>query len=105
MAAFRFGPQTVTALTESAGREWLVADGCGGYAMGTVAELRTRRYPGLLITSAGPPGQRQLGLAALDPVVETGGSTHPVNVHSPPISPSGRSALTQTPRSAPVRPP
>jgi predicted glycogen debranching enzyme len=81
MAAFRFGPQLVTTLTESAGREWLVADGCGGYAMGTVAGLRTRRYHGLLITSTGPPGRRQLGLAALDPMVEIGGSQVRLAVH------------------------
>jgi len=30
-------------------REWLVTDGLGGYACGTVAGLRTRRYHGLLM--------------------------------------------------------
>ena len=33
----------------AAAREWLLADGVGGYAMGTVAGLRTRRYHALLV--------------------------------------------------------
>src|SRR6266568_3734674 len=44
----RFGPQTCTSLDDGARREWLVTDGLGGYAMGTVSGLRTRRYHGLL---------------------------------------------------------
>ena len=49
--------------------EWLVADGCGGYAMGTVCGLRTRRYHGLLAPAVGGPSTRRLGLVALDPVL------------------------------------
>ena len=58
--------------TESARREWLVTDGLGGYAMGTVAGLRTRRYHGLLVVAVGGPSARMLGLAALDPVLVVG---------------------------------
>src|SRR5262249_29032529 len=50
-------------------REWLLADGLGGYAMGTVCGLRTRRYHGLLVVSGETPSIRHVGLAALDPVV------------------------------------
>jgi predicted glycogen debranching enzyme len=50
----------------------MVADGLGGYAMGTVSGLRTRRYHGLLITATEPPIGRRLGLAALDPVLVAG---------------------------------
>ena len=46
------GPQACGSLEEAASREWLVADGLGGYAMGTVAGLRTRRYHGLLVPAA-----------------------------------------------------
>ena len=49
------GPQACGTLEESSRREWLVADGLGGYAMGTVAGLRTRRYHGLLVVAAGGP--------------------------------------------------
>jgi predicted glycogen debranching enzyme len=70
------GPQACGSLDESARREWLVADGVGGYAMGTVAALRTRRYHGLLVRAAGGPSARMLGLAALDPVLVVGDARH-----------------------------
>ena len=66
------GPQACGTLEESARREWLVTDGLGGYAMGTVAGLRTRRYHGLLVVADGGPSARMLGLAALDPVLVVG---------------------------------
>ena len=68
----RLGPQVLGSLDEAAQREWLVADGLGGYAMGTAALLRTRRYHGLLVVAVGGPANRMLGLAALDPVVVAG---------------------------------
>ncbi|MGH3765644.1 MAG: amylo-alpha-1,6-glucosidase [Pseudonocardiaceae bacterium] len=64
-----FGPAVCSSLTEGGDREWLVADGCGGYAMGTVCGLRTRRYHGLLVPAVGGPSARRLGLVALDPVL------------------------------------
>src|SRR5215216_3599889 len=36
-------------------REWLVANGLGGYASGTVAGVVTRRYHGLLIAALPAP--------------------------------------------------
>jgi predicted glycogen debranching enzyme len=66
------GPQVCGTLAEAALREWLVADGRGGYAMGTVAGLRTRRYHGLLVVAGVTPGQRSMGLAALEPVLVMG---------------------------------
>ena len=68
----RLGPQVCGTLDEAAKREWLVADGVGGYAMGTVAGLRTRRYHGLLAVAVDGPGNRNVGLAALDPVLISG---------------------------------
>ena len=44
-------------LDEATQREWLVTDGLGGYAMGTVAGLRTRRYHGLLVVAVGGPAR------------------------------------------------
>jgi predicted glycogen debranching enzyme len=68
----RLGPQACGSLDEAVLREWLVADGVGGYAMGTVAGLRTRRYHGLLAVAVDGPGSRMLGLAALEPVLVAG---------------------------------
>jgi predicted glycogen debranching enzyme len=63
-----YGPQ-VCGVLDGAAREWLVPDGRGGYAMGTVSGLRTRRYHGLLVVAGDTPARRTLGLAALDPVL------------------------------------
>jgi predicted glycogen debranching enzyme len=41
-------------------REWLEADGEGGYASGTVAGIRTRRYHGLLLVATTPPTGRMM---------------------------------------------
>jgi len=47
-------------------REWLVTNGLGGFAAGTVAGANTRRYHGLLICSFSPPVERVLLLAKLE---------------------------------------
>ena len=75
------GPGTCGDLDEAAKREWLVADGLGGYAMGTVAGLRTRRYHGLLVVAVGGPADRMLGLVALDPVLVVGDARFRLATH------------------------
>ncbi len=69
MIDITFGPQVCGELDSAATREWLVTDGLGGYAMGTVAGLRTRRYHGLLVVAGETPASRRVGLASLDPAV------------------------------------
>lgn len=59
-------------LDRAATLEWLVPDGLGGYAMGTAAGLRTRRYHGLLVVSMPEPSRRMVGLASLDPILRIG---------------------------------
>ena len=39
-------------------REWLVTNGLGGFAAGTIAQSNTRRYHGLLIAALRPPLER-----------------------------------------------
>jgi predicted glycogen debranching enzyme len=68
----RIGPETCGTLDEAAKREWLVTDGVGGYAMGTAALLRTRRYHGLLVPAVAGPSSRMIGLVALEPVLVIG---------------------------------
>lgn len=50
-------------------REWMLANGLGGYAMGTVLGVPTRRYHGLLVAAMAPPVLRMLTLAAIDDTV------------------------------------
>ncbi|HEU0236323.1 MAG TPA: amylo-alpha-1,6-glucosidase [Candidatus Limnocylindrales bacterium] len=46
-------------------REWLVANGLGGYASGTVAGVATRRYHGLLVAALTPPVDRTVLIGGL----------------------------------------
>jgi predicted glycogen debranching enzyme len=88
----RFGRQVCGNLDAASEREWLVTDGLGGYAMGTIGGLRTRRYHGLLVVATRPPGGRMLGLAALDTTLVIGERRIRLAVHewaSGAIDPSG----------------
>lgn len=60
-----WGEQKVSQLEPLLTREWLVANGLGGYASGTVAGVATRRYHGLLIAALHPPLGRMFVLAHL----------------------------------------
>jgi len=55
--------------------EWLEPDGLGGFASGTVAGIRTRRYHGLLLTATTPPTGRVLLVNGFDAWVETPAGT------------------------------
>ena len=52
-------------------REWLEADGLGGFASGTVSGVRTRRYHALLLTARRPPTDRFVLVNGFDAWVET----------------------------------
>lgn len=47
-------------------REWLVANGLGGYASSTAVGANTRAYHGLLVAALEPPVDRRLLLSSLD---------------------------------------
>jgi predicted glycogen debranching enzyme len=51
--------------------EWLEADGCGGFASGTVTGPRTRRYHALLLVATTPPTGRFVLVNGLDAWVDT----------------------------------
>ena len=51
--------------------EWLEADGEGGFASGTVAGYRTRRYHALLLTPMTPPAGRVVLVNGLEAWVDT----------------------------------
>ncbi|HEY2675366.1 MAG TPA: glycogen debranching enzyme N-terminal domain-containing protein, partial [Steroidobacteraceae bacterium] len=55
--------------------EWLMTNGLGGYACGTIALANTRRYHGFLMASLAPPVQRTLLVAKIDLSVEYRGAT------------------------------
>jgi predicted glycogen debranching enzyme len=73
MSTLDFGREVCGSRAVAAGREWLVTNGMGGYASGTIAGLLTRRYHGLLMAALKPPLGRTLLLAKLDETVEYDG--------------------------------
>jgi len=62
-------------------REWLVTNGLGGFASGTVAGLLTRRYHALLVAALKPPSGRTLLVSKLDEVAEYGGQRYPLTTN------------------------
>ncbi len=70
---FDFGREICGNLTVAESREWLVTNGIGGFASGTIAGLLTRRYHGLLVAALQPPLGRTLLLAKLDETAEYDG--------------------------------
>lgn len=60
----------------AAEREWLVTNGLGGFASGTVGEVNTRRYHGLLMAALAPPAERTLLVAKVDVRLHYGGRTY-----------------------------
>ena len=57
-------------------REWLITNGRGGFASGTVLGIPTRRYHGLLVAAARPPLERWLLLSAVLERVGVSGRRH-----------------------------
>jgi len=91
-AAISFGPAICNDLTAAEQREWLVTNGIGGFASGTVAGSATRRYHGLLVAALNPPAGRTLLVGGLDELASIDGKTHPLATHrwaSRAIAPEG----------------
>ena len=60
-------------MTDIDTREWLLTNGLGSFASGTVSDARTRTYHGWLIAALDPPGRRTLLLSHLDSSLEVAG--------------------------------
>jgi predicted glycogen debranching enzyme len=57
-------------------REWLVTNGIGGFAAGTVSGNLTRRYHGILIAALNPPVGRTQLVAKVDQVADYDGHSY-----------------------------
>ena len=69
MMNIQFGREICGNLNSAESREWLVTNGIGGYASGTISGLLTRRYHGLLVAALKPPLNRTLLVTKLDETV------------------------------------
>jgi predicted glycogen debranching enzyme len=79
--SIEFGREICGDLSSAEQREWLVTNGIGGYASGTIAGLLTRHYHGLLVAALQPPLGRTLLLAKLDETVEYNNLTYALHTN------------------------
>ena len=80
-AEVQFGREICGDLTAAESREWLVTNGIGGYASGTVAGSQTRRYHGLLVAALQPPVGRTQLVSAIDETVHYAGTDFCLATH------------------------
>jgi predicted glycogen debranching enzyme len=80
-AEIQFGREICGDLAGAESREWLVTNGIGGYASGTVAGSQTRRYHGLLVAALQPPVGRTQLVSAIDEIVHYGGADFSLATH------------------------
>jgi len=75
--------------------EWLLTNGTGGFAMGTVAGSNTRRYHGLLVASLHPPVARVVTLSRIEETALTPQGAVPLSVNQYPntLYPDGYTRL------------
>ncbi|MBE9129064.1 MULTISPECIES: amylo-alpha-1,6-glucosidase [unclassified Coleofasciculus] len=62
-------------------REWLLTNGLGSFASGTVCDARTRTYHGWLIAALEPPGRRTLLLSHIDASLEVAGKVWAISTN------------------------
>ena len=79
--AISFGPDICTDLAAAEQREWLVTNGIGGFASGTVAGSAARRYHGLLFAALNPPAARTQLVGAVDEIARIGGEAFELATH------------------------
>ena len=79
----------------SSRREWLLANGIGGHAAGTVSGANTRRFHGHLIAAAGAGQGAMLLLSQIEAYAEVGATTYGVstNQYAGKVHPQGYTRL------------
>ncbi|MBX3096525.1 MAG: glycogen debranching enzyme family protein [Fimbriimonadaceae bacterium] len=61
--------------SKSSQLEWMLPNGTGGFAMGTVAGSATRRYHGYLVAAVKPPTDRMVLLPTIESFASAGGQS------------------------------
>jgi predicted glycogen debranching enzyme len=77
-APIELGRDVLSSFAESSKREWLITNGVGGFAAGTLCLTNTRRYHGLLFAALRPPVDRVALVAKLDVTAAYGGTRVPL---------------------------
>ena len=63
-------------LKEALNREWILANGTGGFCSTTIIGANTRRYHGLLVAPLVPPAQRHVLVSKVDESIEINENTY-----------------------------
>ncbi len=81
----------------SSRREWLLTNGLGGYAMGTVAGSNTRRYHGHLVAADPAPAHRTVLLGGIEAFVQSDGNPIGISSHQyqGAVNPEGHHTIEQ----------
>src|SRR5215470_11331818 len=77
----QFGREICASISAATEREWLVTNGIGGFASGTIAGLLTRRYHGLLVAALKPPLGRTLLVATLEETARYADHSYPLSTN------------------------
>jgi predicted glycogen debranching enzyme len=87
----RYGPEICQNLVEACQREWLEANGIGGFASSTICGLNTRRYHGLLTAALDPPADRKVLLSKLEETLVVNGRRYELSCNQYPdvVHPQG----------------
>jgi predicted glycogen debranching enzyme len=90
LPSYTFSPSSWEDFQAGTRREWLVANGLGGYASSTLIGANTRSYHGLLAASS-PTGERQLLLSKVEEEIVVQGTTYQIstNQYRDKIHPNG----------------
>ena len=77
--------------------EWLETDGLGGFACGTAAGARTRKYHGWYVPAIPPPRRRFVLVSGCDEFVSAGGEIAGIStqLYRDTVYPNGRANLTR----------
>ena len=81
MMELEFAREICGSLDAAEQREWLVTNGIGGFASGTISGNLTRRYHGLLIAALRPPVSRTQLVARLGETANYGGADYPLSTN------------------------
>ena len=81
MTQLHHGRDTCGDFEQAVNNEWLITNGIGGFASGTICDANTRRYHGLLIAALAPPVARTLLVATIDVTVTYASLSYPLATH------------------------
>ncbi len=89
--SYRFTEHDCKSFHQATSSEWMLANHIGGFAMGTVSGVNTRRYHGLLVAALSPPTERTLVFAGCDAFAVAGKKKLPLSSNQYPgaIYPTG----------------